>query len=127
MTTVAATDIRLVAHLMRRAAFGAPAWRLEQLAERSYEVLVEELLDIESKPRLEEDLLERVNAVAENLNVSRSRLFVRAVEEFIQGLENKNLLKSLNAAYGSPPDEEEERFAHHVRTKQRDQLQENVW
>ena len=76
---------------------------------------------------LDADLLERGNAVAENLNVSRSRLFVRAVEEFIQGLENKNLLKSLNAAYGSPPDEEEERFAHHVRTKQRDQLQENVW
>ena len=54
---------------------------------------------------LDAALLERVNAVAENLNVSRSRLFVRAVEEFIQGLENKNLLKSLNAAYGSPPDE----------------------
>lgn len=76
---------------------------------------------------LDADLLERVNVAAENLKVSRSRLFVRAVEEFMQRLENKNLLKSLNAAYGRSPDEEEEQLAHHVRTKQRDQLRENVW
>ena len=37
---------------------------------------------------LDADLL-RVNAVAENLNVSRSRLFVRAVEEFNRGLKTK--------------------------------------
>ena len=35
------TDIKLVAHLMRRAAFGLPAHRLELLAEQSYEDLVE--------------------------------------------------------------------------------------
>ena len=62
MTTTTQTDVKLVAHLMRRAAFGAPTWRLEQLAERSYEQLVEDLLDIESKPRLEEDLLERFHS-----------------------------------------------------------------
>jgi len=56
------TDVRLVAHLMRRAAFGAPAWRLEQLAEKRYEELVEDLLDVQSKPRPEEDLLERFHA-----------------------------------------------------------------
>ena len=82
MTTVAATDIRLVAHLMRRAAFGAPAWRLEQLAERAYEVLVEELLDIESKPRLEEDLLERFyseHADEESVNWTGARWFFRMI------------------------------------------------
>ena len=59
MTTTTRTDIQLVAHLMRRAAFGLPAHRLELLAERSYEDLVEDLLDIDSKRRPEEDLLER--------------------------------------------------------------------
>ena len=53
------TDIKLVAHLMRRAAFGLPAHRLELLAEQSYEDLVEDLLDIDSKERPEEDLFER--------------------------------------------------------------------
>ena len=61
MTTSAKTrtDIALVAHLMRRAAFGAPAWKLEELAQRPYEELVEDLLNIERHPRTEEDLLER--------------------------------------------------------------------
>ena len=62
MTTTTQTDVKLVAHLMRRAAFGVPAWRLEQLSERTYEQLVEDLLDIDGKPRLEEDLLERFHS-----------------------------------------------------------------
>jgi uncharacterized protein (DUF1800 family) len=59
MTIATGTEIALVAHLMRRAAFGEPAWRLEQLARQPYEELVEDLLNVERHPRLEEDLLER--------------------------------------------------------------------
>ncbi|MSQ34446.1 MAG: DUF1800 domain-containing protein [Dehalococcoidia bacterium] len=63
MTTLARatakTDINLVAHLMRRAAFGLPAWRLEEVARKPYEEIVEDLLDIERFPRPDEDLLER--------------------------------------------------------------------
>jgi uncharacterized protein (DUF1800 family) len=45
---------------MRRAAFGLPAWHLEQLAERPYEELVEDLVDVDRHSRLDnEDLLER--------------------------------------------------------------------
>ncbi len=61
MTTSTRTDVPLVAHLMRRAAFGAPAWKLEQLAERSYEDLVDELVSIDRYERPAEDLLERFN------------------------------------------------------------------
>ena len=46
---------------MRRAAFGAPAWKLERLAEQPYEDLVESLVEVDVKPRPEEDLLERFN------------------------------------------------------------------
>ena len=53
------TGIQSVAHLMRRAAFGAPAWRLEELARKPYEEIVEDLLAVEKRPRLDEDLLER--------------------------------------------------------------------
>ncbi|MBI4305547.1 MAG: hypothetical protein HY678_04435 [Chloroflexi bacterium] len=61
MATRTTTDIGLVAHLMRRAAFGAPAWQLEELAQRPYEDLVEDLLGVERHPRLEEDLFDRFN------------------------------------------------------------------
>lgn len=53
------TDIALVAHLVRRAAFGAPAWQLEQMASRPYEELVDDFLKVERFQRPEEDLLER--------------------------------------------------------------------
>ena len=61
MTITTQTDIQLVAHFMRRAAFGAPAWKLERLAEQPYEDLVESFVEVDVKPRPEEDLLERFN------------------------------------------------------------------
>jgi len=82
MTTTTRTDIQLVAHLMRRAAFGLPAHRLELLAERSYEDLVEDLLDIDSKRRPEEDLLERFHsehADEENSAMTAARWYFRMI------------------------------------------------
>ena len=82
MTTATQTDIKLVAHLMRRAAFGLPAHRLELLAEQSYEDLVEDLLDIDGKERPEEDLLERFHsehADEENLAMAAARWYFRMI------------------------------------------------
>ena len=82
MTTTSRTDVRLVGHLMRRAAFGAPAWRLEQLAESSYEDLVEDLLDVDSQVRPAEDLLERFHAEhadEENNKFTSARWFFRMI------------------------------------------------
>ena len=52
-------DVELVAHLMRRAGFGATREELEELASRNYEGLVEDLLYPERFPELEEDVLHR--------------------------------------------------------------------
>ena len=82
MVAATKTDISLVAHLIRRAAFGLPAYRLEQLAERRYEDLVEDLLDIESKERPEEDLLERFHsehADEENDALTAARWYFRMI------------------------------------------------
>ena len=46
-------DIALMAHLMRRAGFGATREELEQRAAKGYEATVEELLDSESQPVLD--------------------------------------------------------------------------
>ena len=61
MTTSTCTDVSLVAHLMRAAAFGLPAWRLEELANQPYEELVEDLLHVERYERPAEDLMDRFN------------------------------------------------------------------
>ena len=67
---------------MRRAAFGLPAHRLELLAEQSYEDLVEDLLDIDSKERPEEDLFERFHsehADEENSAMAVARWYFRMI------------------------------------------------
>jgi len=52
-------DIALMAHLMRRAGFGAGRDEIEARAAKGYEATVEELLHPEAKPDLEYDLIYR--------------------------------------------------------------------
>ena len=56
---MASPDIELMAHLMRRAGFGATYEELEQFATKGYEATVDELLSPMEQPDLEMDLLER--------------------------------------------------------------------
>ena len=56
---MANNDIALMAHLMRRAGFGATYEELERRAAKGYEATVEELLNPESEPDLDMDVLER--------------------------------------------------------------------
>ena len=52
-------DIALMAHLMRRAGFGAPREELEARAARGYEATVEELLHSEAQPSLDRNEMMR--------------------------------------------------------------------
>ncbi len=52
-------NVALMAHLMRRAGFGAGRAEVETLAARGYDTVVEELLTPESQPGLDEDLMVR--------------------------------------------------------------------
>ena len=56
---MASEDIQLMAHLMRRAGFGATYDELESLVDRGYEATVEDLLVPESQPDLDMRLLNR--------------------------------------------------------------------
>ena len=52
-------DIALMAHLMRRAGFGEPRGALEGRVSKGYEAVVEELLNPERQPAIDEELLYR--------------------------------------------------------------------
>ena len=56
---MAEKQLELIAHLMRRAGFGASRDELEEYAEKRYETLVEDLLYPEAFPEIEEDVLDR--------------------------------------------------------------------
>src|SRR5687768_6981566 len=53
------TDLQLMAHLYRRAGFGATRDELEQAVARGYEAVVEDLLYPERQPNLDMDLIYR--------------------------------------------------------------------
>ena len=53
------TDKPLMAHLLRRAGFGATFQELDRYSELGYEATVDELLHPERQPAIEEDVLER--------------------------------------------------------------------
>ena len=76
------TDIALMAHLMRRAGFGATRDELEVLAVKGYETRVEELLHPENAPEVDEDLLRRYDPgfdYAPNHNVAASHWLYRMI------------------------------------------------
>ena len=58
-------DVALLAHLMRRAGFGATRDDLEAMAEQGYEATVEQLIDYESQPAVDEYTLYRYHPITE--------------------------------------------------------------
>ena len=51
MTTASTTDLALMAHLLRRAGFGTDRDELERYSEKSYEDVVEDLLNLSARRR----------------------------------------------------------------------------
>jgi len=64
-------------------------------------------------------LFEQAEELARELNISRSRLYTLALQEYIQQRQNQILLEQINAVYADEPDAEEEATLAHLRTLQR--------
>jgi metal-responsive CopG/Arc/MetJ family transcriptional regulator len=59
---------------------------------------------------LPESVFKQVEALAEELRVSRSRLLLMAIEQFTERRRNKELFEALSRAYTEPPTSEERRL-----------------
>ena len=60
--------------------------------------------NIKTAISIEKPIFDQVNDLAKNLNISRSRLFVLAAQEFLQRHANMELLQAINEAYDDLPD-----------------------
>ena len=67
-----------------------------------------------------EPLLNRAEAIAQSLQISRSQLIAQAVDEFVKRHESRMLLESLNRAYEDSPSAEEREHVQSMRQKQRE-------
>jgi metal-responsive CopG/Arc/MetJ family transcriptional regulator len=68
---------------------------------------------------LPEPLFQRAEAVAQRLEISRSQLVARAVEEYLKRYESRLLLESLNRAYRDSPSPDEVEQLQRMKDKQR--------
>ena len=66
------------------------------------------MANIKTAISIEKPVFEQVNALAHELKISRSRLFVLAAQEFIKRYKNQKLLDAINEAYDDLPDSAEE-------------------
>ncbi|MDE0299661.1 MAG: hypothetical protein OXN17_13595 [Candidatus Poribacteria bacterium] len=76
---------------------------------------------------IEESLFREAESLAENMNVSRSRLFAAAISEFISKYKNQQLLAEINAAYDDAPDKHEKNNLEGIRGKHRQLLLDEPW
>jgi metal-responsive CopG/Arc/MetJ family transcriptional regulator len=60
--------------------------------------------------RMDALLFRQAEDTARKLNVSRSRLFAMAMEEFLKRRKTQEIIDQLNAVYGAPPTEEDRQF-----------------
>ena len=75
---------------------------------------------------IQEPLFEQVDALASELNISRSGIFVLAVEEFIERHNNRQLLAEINSAYDDLPDISEQEYLRKMRHQQK-KMVEGQW
>ena len=71
---------------------------------------------------VEQALAQRADEVARRWGTPRSRIYARALEEFLTRTENQALLQDLNDAYADFPDEEESATLQGIRPLQRRSL-----
>ena len=87
----------------------------------------EQMANIKTAISLQKALFEQVEDLAHEMKVSRSRLFVLALENFIREYQDRQLFDKINKAYESaPPDETEQNRLQQIR-RQHKRTVEGEW
>jgi len=82
------------------------------------------MTNIKTAISIEKPLFEEVEALAEEMKVSRSRIFALATRDFIQHHKSQKLLDAINATYDDRPDSEEEKLRGQMKYKHRQLVKE---
>lgn len=75
---------------------------------------------------IQKSLFEQVEALADKMRISRSRLFGLAMEDYLSRQQNRELLAQINAAYADDPDPAEEALRREAKRHQR-RIVEGEW
>ena len=64
-----------------------------------------------------ERLFKELEAAAEEMQLSRSKVFALAVKDFLRARENQRILEQLNRVYADGPVEEEQEFLEQMKVR----------
>ena len=78
------------------------------------------MANIKTAISIEKPLFEEVDALAQELEVSRSHLFGLAAREFVRRHKSQKLLDAINAAYDDVPDPDEQTLQRQMRSRHRE-------
>ena len=84
------------------------------------------MANVKTAVSLQKPLFEQAEALADELKISRSRLFSLALEDFIRRSHNRQLLEKLNAAYEDVVDVKEQTLRRRMRRQHR-RIVESEW
>lgn len=76
---------------------------------------------------LDKNLFNKVNKIAHELHISRSRLFTLAVQDYIRKQETQSLLAQLNRAYEDQSTEEENQVLESMRKSHKKINEQERW
>jgi metal-responsive CopG/Arc/MetJ family transcriptional regulator len=76
---------------------------------------------------IQKELFCEVNRLAKELQISRSKLFVLAVSDFIKKNENKKIISEINKAFSDYPDSNEKKLHNAMRQKQARNIEKESW
>jgi metal-responsive CopG/Arc/MetJ family transcriptional regulator len=83
-------------------------------------------MTIKTAISIDESLFDRAEALAHELNISRSHLFALAAQAFIERHDNEHLLETINCAYDDLPDPLEQTLRQGMRIRHR-RMVEGQW
>jgi metal-responsive CopG/Arc/MetJ family transcriptional regulator len=84
------------------------------------------MTSIKTAVSIQKDLFDQAEILAHEMNVSRSRLFVLALEDFIRRYQNQRLLREINAAYEDKQEASDTIYLRKMRRQHR-QIVEGEW
>jgi hypothetical protein len=85
------------------------------------------MANVKTAISLSELLFRKAEQLATEMNISRSRLFSLAIEEFILRHQGRQLLNAVNAAYGDELDSEDKQWLDWALTQQQKRLEQDEW
>ncbi|MCY7275034.1 MAG: hypothetical protein LH702_15195 [Phormidesmis sp. CAN_BIN44] len=72
---------------------------------------------------LQKSLLDDMEAIAQQMNISPTQLAAIALEEFVDRYQSRLMLEQINTAYADAPDKDEEKLLRGMRRHQRQILE----